>query len=403
MKTFEAKFKDNSDGVFAISLVNAPATMETFIALSKQEKVVKLSKVDEEQRILMGLVLQPNQLIYRKQDDTEFNIVFSEDTIKKLSHNFFKSGFQLNSKLEHETPIEGVSFVESWLVENSEIDKSANFGLSYPKGSWLATMKVDNDEIWDDYIKTGKLKGFSVDAMVDLQEVNLKSNIKMSEEKKNLLEKMEIWFTENILNQKEVKMGSVTSGDITIMFDGDKLEVGASLYIMVDDDRVPLPDGEYPTDSGMILVKDGRVEEIGKEQQEEEEEEVKEKPSRKKEVKKKVAEKVLPKNDAKILPKNDAKIPEPGEIKKKKKVQFEEVMKMLMTKQSEGFEAKLSELKSSYDVQLATVNAELLELKSVKAELVELKEQPASRPIVSTPIQAIELTRNGRLLEKLRK
>lgn len=373
MKTFEAKFKDNSDGVFAISLVNAPATMETFIALSKQEEVVKLSNVDEEQRILMGLVLQPNQLIYRKQDDTEFNIVFSEDTIKKLSHNFFKSGFQLNSKLEHETPIEGVSFVESWLVENSDIDKSANFGLSYPKGSWLATMKVDNDEIWEDYIKTGKLKGFSVDAMVDLQEVNLKSNIKMSEEKKNLLEKMEIWFTENILNQKEVKMGSVTSGDITIMFDGDKLEVGTSLYIMVEDEKISLPDGEYPTDSGTILVKDGRVEEMGEELEKYKEE--------------------------KEAPKKEEKKEEKVEMKE---VQFEEVMKMLMSKQSEGFEAKLSELKSSYDVQLATVNTELLDLKSIKAELVELKEQPASKPIIGKPLQ-VELTRNGRLLEKLRK
>lgn len=371
MKTFEAKFKDNSDGVFAISLVNAPATMETFIALSKQEEVVKLSKVDEEQRILMGLVLQPNQLIYRKQDDTEFNIVFSEDTIKKLSHNFFKSGFQLNSKLEHDTPIEGVSFVESWLVENSDIDKSANFGLSYPKGSWLATMKVDNDEIWENYIKTGKLKGFSVDAMVDLQEVNLKSNIKMSEEKKNLIEKMEIWFTENILNQKEVKMGSVVSGDITIEFEGDKLEKGTSLYIMVEDEKVSLPDGEYPTDSGMILVKDGRVEEMGEKAKEEEKE----------------------------APKKEVKEEEKVEMKE---VQFEEVMKMLMSKQSEGFEAKLSELKSSYDVQLETVKTELLELKSVKAELVELKEQPASKPIIGKPSQ-VELTRNGRLLEKLRK
>ena len=372
MKTFEAKFKDNSDGVFAISLVSAPATGEHYIALSEQEKIVTLSKVDEEQRILMGLVLQPNQLIYRKQDDTEFNIVFSEDTIKKLSHNFFKSGFQLNSKLEHDTPIEGVSFVESWLVENSDIDKSANFGLSYPKGSWLATMKVDNDQIWEDYIKTGKLKGFSVDAMVDLQEVNLKSNIKMSEEKKNLLEKMEIWFTENILNQKEVKMGSVTSGDITIMFDGDKLEVGTSLYIMVEDEKVSLPDGEYPTDSGMILVKDGRVEEMGEK---------------------------LEKDGKEEAPKKEVKEDEEVEMKE---VQFEKVMKMLMSKQNEGFEAKLSELKSSYDVQLATVNTELLELKSIKAELVELKAQPASKPIIGKPVQ-VELTKKGRLLEKLRK
>ena len=85
-----------------------------------------------------------------------------------------------------------------------------------------------------------------------------------------------------------------------------------------------------------------------------------------------------------------------------KEVQFEKVMKMLMSKQNEGFEAKLSELKSSYDVQLATVNTELLELKSIKAELVELKAQPASKPIIGKPVQ-VELTKKGRLLEKLRK
>ena len=63
------------------------------------------------------------------------------------------------------------------IVENPEVDKSTNFGFSYPKGSWLAVMKVDSDEVWNDYIKTGKVQGFSIDAMLSLEEVNLKSNI----------------------------------------------------------------------------------------------------------------------------------------------------------------------------------------------------------------------------------
>tara|TARA_R110000803_G_scaffold76454_3_gene141107 strand:+ start:7639 stop:8979 length:1341 start_codon:yes stop_codon:yes gene_type:complete len=180
MKTYEATFKEDSDGVFAISLVNDPATQETFIALSKQEEI-KLAEVDKEQKILMGLVLQPDQLIYRNQGGEEFNIVFSSDTIKELSHNFLKSGYQLNSKLEHEAPIKGVSFVESWIVENPKVDKSTNFGMEYPKGSWMATMKC-SDEVWNDYVKTGKVQGFSVDAMVDLKEVNLKSNITLMED-----------------------------------------------------------------------------------------------------------------------------------------------------------------------------------------------------------------------------
>ena len=236
MKTFEAKFKESSDGVFAISLVTSPATQENFIALSEQKDIVQLTEVDKEQRILMGLVLQPDQLIYRKQDDVEFNIVFSADTIKELSHNFFKSGFQLNSKLEHQEQIEGVTFVESWLVENSDIDKSANFGMKYPKGTWMATMKVDNDDIWNDYIKTGKLKGFSVDAMVDLQEVNFKSNINMSTEKKTLLEKMEVWFTETIVNKPAVEVAPTEVVEEIVVAPTEVVEVVTEKVAMASDE-----------------------------------------------------------------------------------------------------------------------------------------------------------------------
>ena len=179
MKTYKAKFKKGSKGAFAISLVKDPANTEHFIALSKQEELITLSKIDEEQRVVMGLVLQPGQLIPRYNEETkeEFNIVFEASTIKELSHNFFIANNQSNSKLEHEAPIKDVTIVESWIVENSEIDKSANFGMNLPKGSWMATMKINNDEIWNDYVKTNKVQGFSIDAFVDLEEVNLKSNI----------------------------------------------------------------------------------------------------------------------------------------------------------------------------------------------------------------------------------
>jgi len=167
MKTYLAKFNPKvNGGVYAISLVENPAMEGLFIALSKQEEI-KFAEVDKEQRILMGLVLEPNKPVYRNQGGEEFNIVFNEETIKELSHNFFKLGYQQNSTIEHEkeNKIDGVTFVESWIVEDSEIDKSANFGFSYPKGSWIATMKVDSDEVWNNYVKTGKVQGFSVDAL----------------------------------------------------------------------------------------------------------------------------------------------------------------------------------------------------------------------------------------------
>jgi len=175
MKTYLAKFNPKvNGGVYAISLVENPAMEGLFIALSKNEEI-QFKEVDKEQRILMGLVLEPNKPIYRNQGGEEFNIVFNEETIKELSHNFFKLGYQQNSTIEHEKEdkIEGVTFVESWIVENPKIDKSTNFGFNYSKGSWMATMKIDNPEIWENYVKTGKVQGFSVDALLSLEEVKL--------------------------------------------------------------------------------------------------------------------------------------------------------------------------------------------------------------------------------------
>ena len=178
MKTYEAVFNDKIKGVFGISLVENPAMEGEFIALSKQE--IKLATIDEEKRELIGLVLEPNKPIYRNQNGEEFNMFFNEETIRQLSRHFFKEGNQHNSTIEHQNKIEGVTFVESWIVEDSKIDKSSLYGFSYPKGSWIATMKVDNDEVWNEYVKTGQVKGFSIDAMLELKEINNENQFKMT-------------------------------------------------------------------------------------------------------------------------------------------------------------------------------------------------------------------------------
>jgi len=265
MKTYQATYNPKlNGGVYAISLVENPAMEGLFIALSKQEEI-QLKEV--EQRILMGLVLEPNKPIYRNQNGEEFNIVFNEETIKELSHGFFKAGSQSNSTIEHEAKnkIEGVTFVESWIVENPEIDKSTNFGFKYPKGSWIATMKVDSDEVWNDYVKTGKVQGFSIDAMISLEEVNFKSELNMSEQAKtnSLLERILLAFQ----TKAEIKFGSIktANGEITIEYDGDALMVGQSAFIMAEDGtKVPVPVGEHALEDGTVLIvtEDGIVAEV---------------------------------------------------------------------------------------------------------------------------------------------
>jgi hypothetical protein len=208
-------------------------------------------------------VLEPNKPIYRNQDGEEFNIVFSEETVKDLSHNFFKQGFQTNSSIEHSGSIEGVSFVESWIVEDPKIDKSANFGFSYPKGSWLATMKVDSEEIWQDYVKSGKVLGFSVDAFVELQEVNLNKHSNMEktilEAIKDIPNAIKLALTpKEDPKEKEVKLGSIKSGDgqMEFFYEGETPEPGMAVWMLGADgeERIPVPVGSHELEGGGVLV-----------------------------------------------------------------------------------------------------------------------------------------------------
>ena len=376
MKRYEGKYNKKSKGVFAISLVNAPATEETFIAMAKQEKIVKFAKVDEEQRILMGLVLQPEQLIYRVDEDgNEFEMFFSAETIKDFSQNFFQSGFQLNSKLEHDEPIEDVTFVESWLVADSKKDKSAAFGLEYPVGSWLVSMKVDNDDIWNNYIKTGELKGFSIDGMVELEEVNFKSNIQMSKSNKNILALLK-QIVSGAEQEVEVTLGSVKSGELDIQFDGESLEVGTAVFLIADEEKVSLADGTYKIDEGgEIVVKDGLVESMSEAEAEEE-----------------VAPEAEEVVDAELEEEEEV-IEEVNADEESMKV-IKEILDDMFKAYAESMEIKMSAL----DAKLETLTSENVELKE---QVVTLSAQPSVEPVSSQPKQ-VTLTKQGRILEAIK-
>ena len=148
-------------GIDAISIVESPAIQEDFIALNSQE--IKLAEVSKEKKILMGALLVPNKPIYRKNGDDEYYIYFSKDTIAKASQLYLKNGYQGNSTLEHASSLEGLTLVESWWVEDEVNDKSRAYGMNVPVGTWMGSVKVDNDEIWNEYVKTDKVKGFSIE------------------------------------------------------------------------------------------------------------------------------------------------------------------------------------------------------------------------------------------------
>ena len=153
--------EDLDAGVEAISIVESPAIESDFVALKNQE--IKLAEVDKEKKILMGALLIPDKPIYRNGSEGEYYIFFSKDTIVKASQMFLQNGNQSRSTLEHAQALNGLTLVESWIVEDKAKDKTALYGLDVPVGTWMGSVKVDNDEIWNNYVKSGKVKGFSIE------------------------------------------------------------------------------------------------------------------------------------------------------------------------------------------------------------------------------------------------
>jgi len=149
-------------GIDAISIVEQPAIEENFVAL-KEDIKIELADVDKEKRILMGAALIPNKKIYRRDREDEYYIYFSEETVRKASELFLMKGNQNKSTLEHEAQLSGMSVVESWIIEDNTHDKSRKYGLNMPVGTWMVSMKVNNEDVWKDYVKTGKVKGFSIE------------------------------------------------------------------------------------------------------------------------------------------------------------------------------------------------------------------------------------------------
>ena len=152
---------DDVSGIEAVSIVENPAIEEDFVALKNQE--FKFAEVNKEKRILMGAALIPNKPIYRRSEENEYYIYFSRDTVRKASELFFIRGNHTKSTLEHQMPLEGLVAVESWIVEDKEQDKSKLYGMDMPLGTWMLSMKVLNDDVWNNYVKTGKVKGFSIE------------------------------------------------------------------------------------------------------------------------------------------------------------------------------------------------------------------------------------------------
>lgn len=163
---YELRIDDaETDEVYAISLVESPAIESDWIYFDKE--VVSFASVNNEQRMLIGAILIPEKRILRVDGEgNPYHVFFSKETVKKLAQNYLMKKYTDKSTIEHAKNVKGVHLVESWIKEG-KFDKSMSYGLNLAEGSWIGIMKITDDKIWNDYVKTGKVKGFSVEALLD--------------------------------------------------------------------------------------------------------------------------------------------------------------------------------------------------------------------------------------------
>ena len=186
------------------------------------------SELNKEKQMVVGPIMVPEKLIYRWDEfNGDYWVYFSKDTIEKIAHKYLINNYQSSVNIEHseDEDVEDVTLVESWIVENSEMDKSyAMMGKKYPKGTWFGTMKINNKKVWDEYIKQGKVMGWSVEG----------------------------FFADKMINQsKQTFYYRTTEGGTEIVID----ENTSVVFILKDGEReVVMPDGTYELTNGKKLV-----------------------------------------------------------------------------------------------------------------------------------------------------
>lgn len=258
---------EDQSGIYAISFVDVPANEIDFVTLAKQPKLERLNR-DSKKQILTGVVLRPDQLIYRNDPRGEYYIRFSAEEIEKIAQKMMRTGIALqNTTHQHQNPLEGNFLTELWIVENPQHDKSQALGFAdLPKGTLMCSYKIADKHYWDTQVMTGNVRGFSLEGFF-FQEIsnnktiksitNQKQNEKMNQRNKKtgtLLSRISQFF----LNIQAVeKADSTSSGTAYVLFtlaDGKEVYIDADGFATLDDEQ--LPAGDHPLADGNILVVD---------------------------------------------------------------------------------------------------------------------------------------------------
>ena len=171
---FEVSEGDDSE-VTAVALVDSPAIEMNWQAFNDQKQSYTF-KADTEKRIISGPLMVADLPIYRRDEEIgEYYCLFKAEDIYNIRNKFFKNNNtkEVNQMHDPSKAVEGVYMIESFLIDSKRgIHSPANYKL--PDGSWFGSYKVDNEQVWNDFIKSGEFKGFSVEGVFKAVKIDQK-------------------------------------------------------------------------------------------------------------------------------------------------------------------------------------------------------------------------------------
>lgn len=261
-------------GIFAMSFVDMPAIESAFVALqaSKINQNRVAIALNKQKQLLTGAVLIPEQLIYRNDNQQgEHYIKFSADTIEKISHKLMQDATALSSTTHnHKKQLQGNYLVEMWIVENSKVDKSAALGIgNFPKGTLMASYKINDINYWQNEIQTGRVTGFSLEGLFNFKPIQMTTQRKDDKQKPKLslfgkaLQSIGVLLEGETADEAkdlvdEAKKDETDSGVPFLIFE---LSEGGEIWVDADGNATlngteKAPAGEHLLTDGNIIVID---------------------------------------------------------------------------------------------------------------------------------------------------
>lgn len=250
---YKAVISDENEGIFKVSLVDFPAVESNFVAFKKESEPLRFKVEDEEQHLLTGVVMRCSWPIYRRTDEGfEYYIVYEAETIKTMAQKLLEDNAQNNINLMHEdgSDVTDVKMLELFIKDSDKGISPAGFE-DIEEGSLFATYKVESDDLWQQ-IKDGEFKGFSLEGYFSLLPTDAVIKNNKQNKKQSKMAKLK-----GILKSLLQEFGSTDTDKGTLEYEGT-LEVGTE--VTINDE--PAADGEYETETQVIVVADGKVTEI---------------------------------------------------------------------------------------------------------------------------------------------